>query len=80
MIRHYLLNIILWFDEGLNVLVFSGSPRETISSRVGKRADAGEVWACRFCALLSKLLGPQHCKNAEVTGPGITQQWWKRLW
>lgn len=79
MIRHYLLNILLWLDEGLNVLIFSGSPRQTISSRVGAQADLGVPWACKFCAFLAKVLGPQHCKNAELAPSDITQDWWKRI-
>ncbi len=50
---------------GINVLV-GGSPYETLSSRAGKQADKGVLWACKFCNLLSRLLGPQHCQNSEV--------------
>ena len=79
MVRRYLLNLLIWLDIGFNVILFSGSPHETISSRVGKRADAGDIWACKFCALLDRVFGPQHCKNAEVPDFGETLQWWKKL-
>ena len=62
----YILNILVWIDLGFNVLLFSGSPYETISSRAGKQADQGKPWACKLCAFLSKVLGPQHCQGAEV--------------
>ena len=65
-IKKYLLNILLWIDIGCNVIIFGGSPYETMSSRSGKQADKGVVWACKFCAILSKIFGPQHCKNSEV--------------
>ena len=66
MIKRYLLNILLWLDIGANVLLFGGSPYETLSSRAGKQADKGVPWACKFCAVLAKILGKQHCQNSEV--------------
>ena len=80
MLRRYLLNILVWIDIGFNVWFFGGSPYETMSSRAGKQADKGVVWACKFCAILAKLLGPQHCKNAEVPDYDDSIQWWKRVW
>ena len=65
-IKRYLLNLLLWLDIGSNVIIFGGSPYETISSRVGKHADKGELWACRICLVLAAVLGKQHCKNSEV--------------
>lgn len=65
----YLVNILLWFDIGLNVLLFGGSPYETISSRVGKRRDKGDRWACLFCRLLDRI-DPRHCAKSEVPDVG----------
>jgi hypothetical protein len=78
-IRYYFKNVLVWLDVGLNVIFLSGSPRETISSRVGKQADIGLPWACKFCTFLAKLLGPQHCENAELAPTDVTMQWWKRI-
>lgn len=76
----YLLNVAIWLDIGVNTIVFAGSPYETISSRLGKRVDKGDKWACVVCAWLSKLLGPAHCKNSEVPDYGETlPNWWKNL-
>jgi hypothetical protein len=78
MIRRYLLNIILWLDIGINVLLLGGSPYETCSSRAGKQADKGAAWACTFCAMLSSLLGAHHCQNSEVDDHNKTlTNWWK---
>ena len=56
-------------DEFVNT-IFGGSPRETVSSHVGKLADAGNPIACRFCAFLAAILGPQHCHNSETPDDG----------
>jgi hypothetical protein len=70
--RRYMLNILLWLDIGCNVLLFGGSPYETMSSRAGRQEAKGVMWACRVCAVLSMLLGPHHCKNSEVPDYGDT--------
>lgn len=73
----YLLNILIWFDIGFNVLIFAGSPYETISSRVGKRRDKGERWACVLCKLLDRI-NKQHCATSQVNDYGKTaENWWK---
>lgn len=69
-LRIYILNILLWIDIGINVIIFGGSPYETCSSRAGKQADKNVLWACRVCKVLAKLLGEQHCKNSEVPDYG----------
>lgn len=73
----YFLNIILWFDIGLNVLIFAGSPYETISGRIGKRRLKGDKWACVICNFLDKF-DPRHCEKSIV--PDIRENatnWWK---
>lgn len=72
MFKKYLLNLLLLLDISVNVIIFGGSPYETISSRAGKRAVRGEVWACRLCKLLDRLLGPEHCRVSEVPDYGKT--------
>lgn len=59
MVRQYIWNILISIDQFFNT-VFGGDPDETISSRVGKRAEKG----CKACILLCKLLGffeKDHC-------------------
>ncbi|MEW6314152.1 MAG: hypothetical protein AB1513_08960 [Pseudomonadota bacterium] len=77
----YLLNIIIWLDIGINVLLFSGSPYETLSSRIGRRAEKGERWACVLCKLLGKIFrDPRHCWTARVDDYGTTApNWWKAV-
>lgn len=49
-----------------------GDPDETISSRLGKLADAGNPYAHWVCHVLSFLLGPDHCLHAEEPDEGET--------
>lgn len=75
--KRYILNIMIWIDIGLNVLLFAGSPYETISSRVGKQRDKGERWACMICKWLD-WIDKQHCETAQVNDYGKTAgNWWK---
>lgn len=77
LVKVYILNILLWLDIGINVLLFGGSPYETISSRVGKQQANGAKWACIFCKLLDKL-DTRHCENSQVPDYGKTlPNWWK---
>lgn len=69
-LKRYILNILLWLDIGCNVLIFGGSPYETMSSRVGKQAEQGKQWACKVCRALAYILGKHHCKNSEVPSYG----------
>ncbi|MEW6314626.1 MAG: hypothetical protein AB1513_11405 [Pseudomonadota bacterium] len=75
MIR-YLLNFLIWIDIGINVLLFSGSPYETLSSRIGRRAERGERWACVLCKLLDRF-DRRHCEKSRVEDYGKTSQWWQ---
>lgn len=80
MVKVYLLNLFIWLDIGFNVIFLSGSPYETISSRVGKQAQQNKKWACVFCKMLDKLLGPQHCQASKVPDYDKSLQWWKKIW
>jgi hypothetical protein len=71
----YLRNILLLIDIGMNTVILGGSPYETISSRVGKYADKGELWAIRAQWVLDHALGAHHCKNSEVPDYGSTLPW-----
>lgn len=77
--KRWLLNLLIWLDIGCNVLIFAGSPYETISSRVGKRREKGDGWACRLCALLDKI-DARHCDKTRVPDIGENApNWWKGL-
>lgn len=62
----YLFNILIWMDQGLNVLL-AGNPDETLSSRAHKATlkanRTGKRWGCVLCALLDKI-DPDHCARA----------------
>jgi hypothetical protein len=76
--KKYLTNVLLWIDIGTNVLLFGGSPYETLSSRVGKQAEHKVQWACLVCRYLDRILNPEHCKKSEVPDYDKSFQWWKR--
>lgn len=73
----YLQNILIWVDVGVNVLLLGGSPYETLSSRIGKRRDNGDKWACVVCRILD-WIDPRHCSTTQVDDYGKTlKNWWK---
>lgn len=60
-IGHYLLNLLIAFDQFANA-IFGGDRDETISSRLGKRSQKGCQFCHYFCQLLSWVLrDPDHC-------------------
>ena len=75
--KRYIFNILIWIDIGVNAIIFAGSPYETVSSRVGKRRDFGETWACWICGILDKI-DPRHCDKSKVPDVGTNSvNWWK---
>ena len=73
----YLFNILLWIDIGFNVILFGGSPVETLSSRIGKQRDKDAKWACVICKFLDKF-DPRHCTSSQWDDKGFTlPNWWK---
>ena len=66
---HYLHNLVIAVDQLLNAIA-GGDPSETISSRVGKRADQGNRAAKAFCWVIGLVLGHDHCHESEQTGRG----------
>ena len=67
-VGRYLLNWLIWLDEGANV-VRGGDPHETISSVAGKAQLKGERWACVLCRVLD-WIQKDHCKNSMMPGIG----------
>lgn len=65
-IKTYLLNILISFDQLVNVL-FLGQPDETISSRAWRCKDVSSFWRFmrKFIDLLF-LFQPQHCFKAYL--------------
>ena len=65
-IKTYLLNILISFDQLVNVL-FLGQPDETISSRAWRCKDANSFWKVMH-SLINKLFFFQkdHCFNAYL--------------
>lgn len=60
-LKAYLKNILIWIDQGINVVFFFGDPDETISSRVGKAYRRGEGWAGVARSIIDEFFGPNHC-------------------
>lgn len=73
--KAWLWNILLWIDQGLNVVAAPvlnallkpryrfGDPDETLSSVFGKNVRSGSCRACKwFCWLLEKI-DPGHCAD-----------------
>lgn len=74
----YLQNILIWLDIGINTLLLGGSPYETLSSRIGKRRDKGDRWACGLCKWLDRI-DARHCSTTQVDDYGKTlKNWWKK--
>ena len=75
--KRYVFNILLWLDIGINTLIFAGSPYETVSSRVGKRREDGDRWACWLCRQFDKI-DQRHCDKSRVPDIGANApNWWK---
>lgn len=78
MIFRWLGNVLIWLDIGVNVLLLGGSPYETLSSRIGKRSDNGDRWACVICKWMDKV-DARHCSTAQVDDRGKTlPNWWRK--
>lgn len=62
----YVKRVLVGLDEFVNILL-NGRVGETISSRVGRNAIAGEFWSRRlFEPLIDAIFGMGHCrKNIE---------------
>ncbi len=60
--KRFILNILVWFDEGLNTLT-GGDPGETVSSRAEKARQNNRKWGCVLCWVLDKIQ-KNHCKIA----------------
>jgi hypothetical protein len=60
--KQYILNWLLWYDEGLNTLT-GGDPGETVSSRAAKAQVEGKRWGCVLCKFLD-WLQKDHCKTS----------------
>lgn len=67
-IGRYLLNWLIWIDEGGNVLL-GGDPHETLSSRAGKAQTQNKRWACILCKFLN-LFQKDHCQKSILNYVG----------
>jgi len=61
-ILSYFRRLFVAVDQLLNV-IFGGDPDETMSSRAGKDARRGKVFACILCKFLD-LFEKDHCEKA----------------
>jgi len=60
----WLKNILLWLDQGLNVLLM-GDPDETVSRRAGRARLKGKTWGCLLCKVLD-WIDPRHCETSVL--------------
>lgn len=67
-IGRYLLNWVIWLDEGLNVAL-GGAENETVSARAGRAKASGKRWGCVLCGLLDRLQ-KGHCEKAMTAKIG----------
>lgn len=71
----YILNWLIWLDQGLNVAT-AGDPDETVSSRLGrlKAAHGGTIpWTRPLSRLIAwglERIDPGHCADAVEPGAG----------
>jgi len=68
----YLWNILLWVDQGINTFL-GGDPRETLSSRFGKKRQESKV-ARIFCDTLNKI-DKNHCDKNIDNSVGSKELW-----
>lgn len=66
LLRKYLWNIIIWVDQGCNVIFLGGSPDHTVSGRVGYYALVGKRWAIILEKIIDTIFFWQHkhCYNS----------------
>lgn len=80
--KRYLLNFVIWLDTGINVIVFAGSPYETMSSRIQKRVERGDKWAIKASYILGVIFNnPNHCKDSRIPSSIVINgpNWWSKL-
>jgi len=75
-IRKTAWNLLVWIDQGLNVLVglFAdgfGDPDETLSSVFGKKVRAGKCPVCTFiCKYILHPIDKNHCEKSVEADEG----------
>lgn len=63
-LKRYFWNILIWLDQGANVVLLGGDPDETLSSVFGKKVRRNVCPICKFfCYLLNKI-DPNHCEKS----------------
>lgn len=63
----YLKKVLIWLDQGVNVIFFGGYPDETLSSRAYRRCrDKGKCFSRKFIDTLF-FLDKDHCYQSYVS-------------
>lgn len=79
--EQYLRNLLYCLDLSINCVFLFGDPKETISSRMAKRARDGRRLSRLGCRFLD-LFDPGHCIRVLRPGLGQDQIWgspWKSV-
>jgi len=71
-VSRYLWNVLIWLDQGLNVL-FGGDPDETVSSRMGKAVREGRCVLCKFGCRVLNIFDKNHCEKSIESDEGSRQ-------
>lgn len=67
----YGLNLAIAVDQFVNAIA-GGSPRQTVSSRLGRAAWAGKGWAAKACVVLGWIFrDPQHCAASIIEDDAV---------
>jgi len=72
-IGQYLRNILVWIDQGANVIVLGGDEDETISSITGKLYRRHKVFA--WLRWLLNTVDPDHTEKTREDDEGKNSVW-----
>lgn len=62
--RNYIKNILIWLDQGVNVILFLGYPDETLSARAYRHyLDGTRKWLCKLIDAIF-WFDKDHCKTS----------------
>lgn len=81
-LKLYIINWFLLLDLAINTLL-GGSPRETLSSRMGKSREEGHCALCKWICNFLDLIDEDHCKKSidvhrgDWTGAGKNRNVWR---
>lgn len=79
LVKMYLFNWAILLDLAVNTLI-GGSPRETLSSRMGKAVAEDRCVLCKGICWLLDLVDPDHCQKTIDPHRGEDSEHDRNLW